>query len=337
MSYRRLGRTNYLISEIAMGGNTIVAERRDHVLMAIDMGLNYLDTAPAYGRGRSEEGYAEVLKARGRDKLFLNTKVSLWDLNRNKLFKEIFDSLDAAEQKRLRAAAEDEIARRQADAPDYFIGYFEGQRREIEEAALSNVMESRYGRRIDRRKNYRQLVLDSVDESLGRLKTDYLDLLMCPHGANTPYEMLNFPEVFDAFETLKKAGKVRHFGVSAHSDPAGILEAAIKAKVYSAAMVAYNFVNAPWVDKALEAAAKADFGVVAMKAARPVVGRGERVPPAERMAKLHAAVPGDLKPAQKAYAWALRNPNLTACVSDMNTREHVTDNLPLGAPKPART
>jgi aryl-alcohol dehydrogenase-like predicted oxidoreductase len=335
MAYRRLGRTGFLVSEIVMGGNTIVAERQDHVLMAIDMGLNYLDTAPAYGKGRSEQGFAEVIKARGREKLFLTTKVSLWDLNRNRLFREIFDSLDEAEQKRLRAAAGEEIARRQADAPDYFVGYFQGQRGEIDDAALSNVMESRYGRRIDRRKNHRQLVLDSVDESLGRLRTDYVDLLMCPHGANTPYELLNFPEVFDAFETLKKAGKVRHLGVSAHSDPAGILEAAVKAKVYSAAMVAYNFVNGPWVEKALEAAARADFGVIAMKVARPVVGRGENVPPPERLARLDAAVRGDLKPPQKAYAWALRNPNLAACVSDMNTREHVSDNLPLGAPKPA--
>lgn len=332
VSYRRLGRTNYLVSEIAMGGNTITPERNDHVLMAFDMGLNYFDTAPAYGRGASERGFAAVIKARGRDKVFLNSKVSLWDLNRNKLFRDIWESLDESERKRLRAAAEDEIARRRSDAPDYFVGYFNGQRQEIEDAALANVMESRYGRGIDRRKNYRQLVLDSVDESLARLGTDSLDLLMCPHGANTPHEVLHFPEVFDAFETLKKAGKVRHLGLSAHSDPAGILEAAVKAGVYSAAMVAFNIVNAPRLESALAAAAKADLGVIAMKVARPVTASGGRVPPPERLAKLEKAVPGALNPQQKAYAWALRNPHVAACAAEMSTREHVAGNMPLAAP-----
>jgi aryl-alcohol dehydrogenase-like predicted oxidoreductase len=329
MSYRRLGRTNYLVSRIVMGGNPIASENYDHVLMALDMGLNYLDTAPAYGRGASERGYGLVIKARGRDKFFLNTKVSPWDLNRNRLFKDIFSSLDEAEQKRLRAEAREEIERRQVDAPEYFVDYFEGQKGELEDAALSNVMERKYGSRIDRGKNYRQLILDSVDESLSRLGTDYLDLLMCPHGANTPYELLNHAEIFEAFEMLKKSGKVRHLGVSAHTDPAGILEAAVKAKVYSAAMVAYNVVNAPRVGPALEAAHKADLGVIAMKVARPVVPRRGGSTPADRAAKLDAAVPGDLKPPQKAYTWALRNTHLTACISDMPSKQHVADNIPL--------
>src|SRR5881397_1199587 len=50
MSYRRLGRTGYMLSEFVCGGNTITPTNNDHVRLAIDMGLNYLDTAPAYGR-----------------------------------------------------------------------------------------------------------------------------------------------------------------------------------------------------------------------------------------------------------------------------------------------
>ena len=76
MAYRRLGRTNFLISEVVMGGNTISPTNYDHVLRALDMGLNYLDTAPAYGNLKSELGYAQVLKARPRDQFFLNSKIS---------------------------------------------------------------------------------------------------------------------------------------------------------------------------------------------------------------------------------------------------------------------
>lgn len=334
MSYRRLGRTGYHISEVVMGGNLIAPTNYEHVLMALDMGLNYLDTAPAYGGGKSELGYAKVIQSRKRDRFFLNSKVSLWDLNRNKLFAEIFSSLDETEQKRLKAAAKDEVERRRADAPDYFIGYFNGQAKELEDASLANVMEKKYGRGIDRGKNYRQLILTSVDETLARLGTDHLDLLMCPHGANSGFELGNFPEIAEAFETLKKSGKARHFGVSSHTDPAGVLEAAVKAKVYSAAMVAYNFVNKSYVESAIANAHKADLGVVAMKVARPVFGSPNRPTLRPEAAKtLDETLPGALKVPQKAYVWALKNPNLTAAISEMGNMDLVKDNVPLAGAK----
>jgi aryl-alcohol dehydrogenase-like predicted oxidoreductase len=335
MSYRRLGRTNYMISEIVMGGNTISPANYEHVLRALDRGLNYLDTAPAYGNGESQKGYARVIQSRARDRFFLNTKVSLWDINRGKLYKDIFDSLPASEQAKLRTAALDEIARSKADRPDYFIKYFNGQRDELDTASLANVMEQKYGRDIDRKKHYRDLILQSVDQSLSVLGTDHLDLMMCPHGANTPYELKNFPEIFDAFETVKKAGKVRHLGVSAHTDPAGILQAAVEMKVYSVAMVAYNIVNDPYVRGAIQKAKEADVGVIGMKVARPVHPGRTPAPDAARVKLINDAVPGPLKTPQKAYVWALRNPNVTAVISEMITGQHVDDNLPLAGAKKA--
>ena len=331
MAYRRLGRTGFMISEVVMGGNTIAPDNHDHVLLAIDMGLNYLDTAPAYGRGASESGYSAVIKARKRQTFFLNTKVSLWDINRDRLYREIFDSLPQPEQAKLRNEAAEEVVRRKANEPDYFCNYFSGQRGEMEAACLANVMEKKYGRKIDRAKNYKRLILDSIDQSLQRLGTDHLDLMMCPHGASTPYELLNYPEIFEAFESLKKAGKVRHLGVSSHSDPAGILEAAVEAKVYSAAMVAYNIVNGRYVSRALEAAKKSDLGVIAMKVARPVYhGRKTGQPnDPQRVRMVEQAVAGPWKIPQKAYLWALRNPNLSAVISEMTGAALVKENLPL--------
>lgn len=332
MAYRRLGRTGYMISEVVMGGNTIAPDNCDHVRMSLDAGLNYLDTAPAYGQGKSELGYAEVLKSRRRDTLFLNTKVSLWDVNRNRLFREIYDSLPESDRSRLKKRADEEIARRHAAEPDYFVDYFNSQRDELDAAALSNVMEGEFGRRIDRNRNHKQLILDSVDQSLVRLGTDHLDLLMCPHGANTPQEVLGYPEIFEAFEILKKAGKVRHLGLSAHTDPAGVLEAAADAGIYSAAMVAYNIVNHRYVARALERARKSHIGVIAMKVARPVQ-RGAQPGPEQYVKRVEEAVPGSLKTPQKAYLWALRNPNLTAVISEMANADQVKDNLPLAGRK----
>ena len=331
MAYRRLGRTNCMISEFVCGGNTISPANNQHVELAIDMGLNYLDTAPAYGRGQSEQGYRPVVAGSKRDRVFLATKVSLWDDNRNQLFRRIYDSLADTEKNKLQAAARDEIEKRRAGAPDYLLDYFQGQMGELEAAALSNAMEKRYGRQIDRKKNYHDLILQSVEQSLQRLGTDHVDILLCPHGANTPHELANFPEIFEAFEKLKKAGKACHLGVSAHTDPAGVLEAAIDAKVYSMAMIAYNICNHHYVDKALERARNADLGVIAMKVARPVWnGRAPRQPddPA-RQALIQKAVPGDLKIPQKAYLWALRHPAIAACNSELINADLVRDNLPL--------
>src|SRR5579872_1522011 len=213
IAYRRLGRTNFMISEVVMGGNTITPDNYEHVLHALDLGLNYLDTAPAYGNGKSESGYARVIGSRARDKFFLNTKVSLWDINRGKIYRDLFDSLSDAEKAKLKTAVAEEIERSGALAPDYVCDYFAGQRAELPEATLANVMEKKFGRQIDREKNYKRIILDSIDESLRRLGTDHLDIMMCPHGANAAYALPTYPGSFEAFEARKKADTVRQLGV----------------------------------------------------------------------------------------------------------------------------
>lgn len=56
----------------------------------------------------------------------------------------------------------------------------------------------------------RETILSSVDDSLRRMKTDYLDILLL-HRPDLLYEP---EEVAAAFDALEKSGKVRHFGVS---------------------------------------------------------------------------------------------------------------------------
>jgi predicted oxidoreductase len=53
-------------------------------------------------------------------------------------------------------------------------------------------------------------ILTSVEGSLRRLKTDYLDVLLL----HRPDALVEPEEVAEAFDTLSAAGKVRHFGVS---------------------------------------------------------------------------------------------------------------------------
>jgi predicted oxidoreductase len=53
-------------------------------------------------------------------------------------------------------------------------------------------------------------ILQSVDGSLKRLKTDYLDVLLL----HRPDALVEPEEVAEAFDILESSGKVRHFGVS---------------------------------------------------------------------------------------------------------------------------
>lgn len=56
-------------------------------------------------------------------------------------------------------------------------------------------------------------IMRSVDGILSRLETDYLDVL----ALHRPDALVEPEEVADAFSELKKAGKVRYFGVSNHN------------------------------------------------------------------------------------------------------------------------
>ena len=53
-------------------------------------------------------------------------------------------------------------------------------------------------------------ILESVDSSLKELQTEYIDILLL----HRPDFLLDPSEIASAFEQLKTAGKVRHFGVS---------------------------------------------------------------------------------------------------------------------------
>ncbi len=327
MRYRRLGRTGFMISEIVCGGDPIAPDNNRHVEMALDLGLNYLDTAPDYGGGKSEEGYAAVIQGAKRDRVFVNTKVSHFAPARFDAYQTLFASLHRDEQAAILREANEDIATRQVTVPNYFGSYFTGQMRQVEMAAISNAVERRYPHRIDRGAVYVETIVKSLEGSLRRLGTDHVDLMMCPHWAASPDEV-RIPEIHEAFEKLRQQGKVRYLGVSAHNDPAHVLRAAMETGVYSVAMVAYNIMNHDYVAPAIEEAHRRNFGVIAMKTAQAVFNPDRSTTPVpERAALLHQLVPGDLNLHQKAYKWALSNPHLSAAISNMVDEKQMKDNL----------
>jgi aryl-alcohol dehydrogenase-like predicted oxidoreductase len=73
--YRTLGRTGFKVSDMSFGSGELA---EPSLLEAIlDAGINYIDTAEGYGRGRSERIIGSVIKNRDRKKIFVTTKLGL--------------------------------------------------------------------------------------------------------------------------------------------------------------------------------------------------------------------------------------------------------------------
>ena len=84
MEKRTIGTTDVEASAIALGcwpmggdywGGTDDGESIRTIHKALEMGINFLDTAPAYGRGHSEEVVGQALKGR-REEAVISTKAS---------------------------------------------------------------------------------------------------------------------------------------------------------------------------------------------------------------------------------------------------------------------
>jgi len=81
VKYRELGRTSWQVSEISFGawaiggswGNTDDRESLAALHRAVDLGVNFFDTADVYGDGRSERLLAQLKRERSEN-LIIATK-----------------------------------------------------------------------------------------------------------------------------------------------------------------------------------------------------------------------------------------------------------------------
>jgi aryl-alcohol dehydrogenase-like predicted oxidoreductase len=105
MKYRKLGSSDLEVSEISLGswltyGVGVEADKTRACLdRAFDLGINFIDTANAYGRGKAETVLGEMLSKRPRDSYVLATKVFVpmsdtdKGLSRAQILKQIDGSL----------------------------------------------------------------------------------------------------------------------------------------------------------------------------------------------------------------------------------------------------
>ncbi|XP_026464996.1 L-galactose dehydrogenase-like [Ctenocephalides felis] len=96
MRYKRLGRTELYLSELSLGGGAFggaalygdydESEAIETIREGIRKGINYIDTAPWYGQGKSEEIIGKALKGIPRKAYYIATKIGRYELDPAKMF-----------------------------------------------------------------------------------------------------------------------------------------------------------------------------------------------------------------------------------------------------------
>jgi myo-inositol catabolism protein IolS len=157
MEYRDLGRTGLKVSEIGFGawaiggdawGPVEDADSLAAIERALELGINFIDTADVYGDGRSESLVSRAISGR-RDEVVLSTKGGLMGHHRDPEREPVYDRPEK--------------------------------------------------------------IIEALEASLRRLNTDHVEVYFC----HTWWDKHEETEAFiEAFERLKRDGKVRAAGVS---------------------------------------------------------------------------------------------------------------------------
>lgn len=148
----------------------------------------------------------------------------------------------------------------------------------------------------------------SVERSLRRLQTDYIDVLLW-HNQHSSNEISD-PNLFEFMQKMKKEGKTRFTGFSAHSNMASLLKEATKTNYHDVALVSYNFTHSQKLREAIAMAAKSGIGIVAMKTQ---AGGYKK----EKM--------GGLSPYQAALKYVLMDQNVSVAIPGVTTIEQIEE------------
>ncbi len=149
MERRSLGRTGVKLSILGFGCGAVgglmvrgtAADQERAVARALELGINYFDTAPSYGDGASEQNLGRVLRNL-RPHIFLSTKFAILPADRGRLAAAVAASLDSSLRRLGREQVDllqlhNRIARDGADRPldaatvlDEVVPALEGLRRQ---------------------------------------------------------------------------------------------------------------------------------------------------------------------------------------------------------------
>jgi aryl-alcohol dehydrogenase-like predicted oxidoreductase len=266
MKYNQLGPTNIRISEVSLGCMSLPTDENKATAIvhrAIDLGINYFDTADIYHDGVNETILGKALKSH-RGKIILASKAG-------------------------------------------------------------NVRRSDGGLDWNPTKQH---ILRSIEGSLKRLQTDYLDLYQL-HGGTIQD---NIGESIEAFELLKKQGKIRHYGISSIR-PNVIREYTKRSSIVSV-MMQYSLLDRRPEEECLELLHRNDISVLT----RGSLAQGLLVnkPPKpyldlsandveNAVAAIRSISANKRSFSQTAIRYVLRHPAVTSAVVGLSSIEQLED------------
>jgi len=187
-------------------------------------------------------------------------------------------------------------------------------------------------------------VREQLEASLAALRTDRIDLYQFHSGSD---EAFLDDRVRDVLEEARKAGRVRHLGVSVRSAGSSIQTRGAASLRYGVLQIVYNRIDRRAESEVFPFARRQGLGVLARvplasgflggrygladrfaeSDCRSTMRRQEiarRIREAERFAEVE--VPEGVPQARWALAWCLRDPIVTAVIPGAKSPEQVADN-----------
>lgn len=169
------------------------------------------------------------------------------------------------------------------------------------------------------KKAVKRSFLDSLDGSLRRLRTDYVDVVLNHEVGRSSdgqgYARLENPEMLEAFEEARRAGKVRFLGASGHDgDLLEVMTRAVDSGRIDVVLCRYSFLDYPEQQKLIDRAHAAGVGFVAMKTLAGAKGAD-----LERFKARHVTFK------QAALKWVLANQRLSNLVISISSRKQVDE------------
>jgi len=237
MRLRAFGNTDLQVTELGLGcariggvfqGDTLGFTRL--IAMARDAGINFFDTADMYSQGESESLLGRAFHGQ-REKVIIATKAGYMLPARRKLaghLKPILRPLIQA----LRV------------------------RRDRLPALAKGVIAQDFSPAY---------LVRALEASLRRLRTDYVDLLQLH---SPPTEVVERGEWEPALEGLKRAGKVRHYGIACDTLETGL--AALRFPGVSSLQFTFSLLEQNALDELLPAARRRGVAGIA----REILGNG---------------------------------------------------------------
>ncbi len=302
---RVLGATGLRVSVLGLGCSSLgggVFYRNDAESIrllnrAFERGVNFYDTADSYGYGHSERLLGRAFQGRRRD-IIIATKAGF-----------LPSSL--------------------ANVARFALPVFAPFRR------LLQPWKKPLNRASKKRQDFSPShLIRAIEGSLRRLQTDYVDLYQLH---NPPAAVLEEGGVFEVLERLKRQGKIRWYGVSAHTIEDAFI--ALRHSGVSTLQVVFNATEPEAAAQLFPAAARQQVGIIA----RVPLGRGlltdrakvqtgfwHDVTPAmqqRRLALEKLARTAGCPIPQMALQFVLSHPEVSTAISGTRSAQHLDENL----------